>query len=778
MKDKVVLQIKVPKDNESGPIVAEQIFATLHAFSKEIVSFEIANIGRSIRFFVASSKKLTDLIESQIYAQYPDTEIEIVSDYAKKSKDEENAVMVELKMKNSDVYPIKRYSQFEDRLSKMAVDPISGITSSLVKLSDMSDQVWIQVITTPLSDKWKNIFLKCVKILDNGIFGHIESLEILYARAFITRKIWPKIAFFPLYFLFWIHGLFVNAKIGKKETSSLEELTSKSHDRESNIDAAIDKVVRPMFDVSIRILYLPKHKNEEIAKVKLTEIVGAFKQFNFPHLNGFEIGNFVYGEEALKIYESRDVKDGMALNNEELATIFHLPNMSVKTPTIYWVTSKKLEPPGNLPTEIDKSGDVTILGRTNFRGMSQKFGIKYEDRRRHLYIVGKTGMGKSVLMENMVISDIISGRGVGLIDPHGDLIENVLKRIPANRTNDIVLIDPSDRDYAVGFNMFEDGDESRRSQVCSGIIGIFKKLYAESWGPRLEHILRNTILALLEAGGMTMLGITRMLSDEKFREKVVLKIKDPVVKKFWIDEFGKMQERLRVEAISPIMNKVGQFLSTSVIRNIVGQTKSTVDFRFLMDKGKIVLINLSKGKVGEDSSALLGSMFVTKFQIDAMGRADMPEKDRKDFYLYVDEFQNFATDSFATILSEARKYKLNLTIANQYIAQIPEEVKDAVFGNVGSILAFQVGYEDGEYISQQFGEEILPRDLASLSKYNAYMRLLIDGMPSKTFSLSTLPPSGNIADDVHVQKVLRVSKERYAKKVDEVEEKIRKWTLN
>ncbi len=778
MKEKVVLQIKVPKDNESGPIVAEQIFATLHAFSKYAVSFEIANIGRSIRFFVTLPVKLVDLVESQIYAQYPDAEIEECSDYTLGIKNDENAVMVELKMKNSDVYPIKRYSQFEDRLSKMAVDPIAGITSSLVKLPDLNDQVWIQIVTVPLSDKWKNIFVKCVKILDNGVFGHIESLEILYANAFITRKIWPKIAFFPLYFVFWLHGLFVNARVGKKADSSLEELTSKSHDRESNIDAAIDKVVRPLFDVSIRILYLPKHKNEEIAKVKLTEIVGAFKQFNFPHLNGFEIGNFVHGAEAYKTYESRKVVDGMALNNEELATIFHLPNVSVKTPLIYWVTSKKLEPPADLPLEEANFRGVTVLGRTNFRGMIQNFGIKTEDRRRHMYIVGKTGMGKSMLMENMIVSDVIAGRGVALIDPHGDLVENILKRIPANRTNDVVLIDPSDKDYAVGFNMFENDDESKRSIVCSGIIGIFKKLYAESWGPRLEHILRNTVLALLEAGGMTMLGITRMLCDDNFREKIVLKIKDPVVKKFWIDEFGKMQEKLRVEATAPIMNKVGQFLSTSVIRNIVGQVKSTVDFRFLMDNGKIVLINLSKGKIGEDNSALLGSMFVTKFQIDAMGRADIPEKDRKDFYLYVDEFQNFATDSFATILSEARKYKLNLTIANQYIAQMPEEVKDAVFGNVGSVLAFQVGYEDGEYISQQFGEEVLPADLASLSKYNAYMRLLIEGMPSKTFSLSTLPPSGNISDDVRVQKLLKVSKERYAKIVSEVEEKIRKWSLN
>jgi len=386
-------------------------------------------------------------------------------------------------------------------------------------------------------------------------------------------------------------------------------------------------------------------------------------------------------------------------------------------------------------------------------------------------------MGKSTLLENMIYSDIMEGKGVGVVDPHGDLADTVLSFVPPSRTNDVLLIDPSDRDFPVAFNMLENVDPSMNSIVCSGLVGIFKKIYAESWGPRLEHILRNTILSLLEAQGATMLGITRILQDESFRKKVVAKITDPIVKSFWVNEFDKMQDKLRVEAISPILNKVGQFLSSPVIRNIVGQPKSSVDLRFAMDKGKIVIVNLSKGKIGEDNSSLLGSMIITKFQLDAMSRANQKEVDRKDFYLYVDEFQNFATDSFATILSEARKYKLNLTMANQYIAQMPEEVRDAVFGNVGTLVAMQVGFDDAEYISGQFGEEVLPPDLVGMNKFTAYLRLLIDNMPSKTFSMDTLPPpSGRVIDEERSMTIRKVTRERYSQKRSVVEEKIMKWS--
>ncbi|MBD3327735.1 type IV secretion system DNA-binding domain-containing protein [Candidatus Peregrinibacteria bacterium] len=546
------------------------------------------------------------------------------------------------------------------------------------------------------------------------------------------------------------------------------------------MQGAINKVSKLLYEANIRIVYIPKKKNKESAIVKLREIAGSFKQFNIPQINGLEIGRAFEGEKIISRYQNRTVRSPFLFSTEELATVYHLPNLTVTTPNIYWVRSKLLEPPGDLPTPSNtKEDDLTLIGRTNFRGSLQTFGIKTLDRRRHMYIIGKTGMGKSTLLENMIYSDIAAGKGVAVVDPHGDLADNVLNFIPSWRTNHVVIFDPSDREFPVAFNMLENVDPSLNSIISSGLVGIFKKIYAESWGPRLEHILRNTILSLLEYPGTTMLGIPRILQDKEFRKKVVRKITDPIVKSFWENEFEKMEPRQRVEAISPILNKVGQFLSSPIIRNILGQPKSAIDLRFAMDKKKIVIVNLSKGKIGEDNSSLLGAMMITKFQLDAMTRANIPEKDREDFYLYVDEFQNFATDSFATILSEARKYRLNLTMANQYIAQMKDEVKDAVFGNVGSILGFQVGYDDADYLSQQFGEEVLPPDMVSLSKYSAYTKLLIDGMPSKTFSLNTLPPP-ILDEDIEGRrdKVIKLARERYATDRAVVEDKIKRWSEN
>ncbi|MBP7898516.1 type IV secretion system DNA-binding domain-containing protein [Candidatus Gracilibacteria bacterium] len=473
------------------------------------------------------------------------------------------------------------------------------------------------------------------------------------------------------------------------------------------------------------------------------------------------------------------MKDPFVLNSEELATIWHLPNQLVQTPSIAWVRSRKLEPPSDLPTPktVDLS-DLTLLGKTDFRSNHQEFGVMSEDRRRHVYVIGKTGMGKSTLLENMIYTDILAGKGVGVIDPHGDLADRILDFIPSHRTNDVVIIDPSDREFPVAFNMLDNIDESLTSIVSSGLIGIFKKIYAESWGPRLEHILRNTILTLLDNQNATMLGITRMLQDKEFREKMIRKVEDPVVKNFWLHEFDKLSEKQRMDAISPILNKVGQFLSSSIVRNIVGQPKSEIDLRYAMDHQRIIIVKLPKGTIGEDNSALLGSMIITKFQLDAMSRANIPERDRVDFYLYVDEFQNFATDAFATILSEARKYKLNLTIANQYIAQMPETVRDAVFGNVGTVVSFQLGFDDAQLISSQFGEEVMPPDLVSLNRYTAYTKLLIDGMPSKTFSMLSLPPVDVDPDPSRREKIIKIARERFTQPREVVEDKIRRWSAN
>ena len=421
--------------------------------------------------------------------------------------------------------------------------------------------------------------------------------------------------------------------------------------------------------------------------------------------------------------------------------------------------------------------DIVLFAETNYRNIRKKFGIKTNDRRRHMYLIGKTGTGKTTAMENMALQDIQAGRGVAFIDPHGESVEKILNFIPPNRINDTVYFNPADAEYPFAFNVLERVGPSHRHLVASGLVGVFKKIWADSWGPRLEYVLRNTILALLEYPGSTLLGIMRILVNKEFRKKVVARLTDPVVKSFWVDEYPRYPERLRAEAIAPIQNKVGQFLSTSLIRNIVGQVRSKINLREIMDEKKILIMNLSKGRIGEDASALLGAMMITKIQMAAMSRVDIPEDERKDFYLYVDEFQNFATESFADILSEARKYRLNLIIGHQYVGQLTldsPKVRDAVFGNVGTMLSFRVGAEDAEFLAKEFYPRFDENDLVDLDQYNIYVKLMIDGITSEPFSAVTLPPISkpqNCGD-----KIIKISRERYAEPKKIVEEKIARWT--
>jgi CxxC-x17-CxxC domain-containing protein len=419
--------------------------------------------------------------------------------------------------------------------------------------------------------------------------------------------------------------------------------------------------------------------------------------------------------------------------------------------------------------------EINFFAKTNFRNQECVFGIKTDDRRRHMYVIGKTGMGKTNLLENMAVQDIRNGKGVCYIDPHGDTAEKLIKAIPADRISDVIYLNPADQNFPLAFNVMEAVDPEYRHLVASGLIGVFKKIWADSWGPRLEYILRNAILALLEYPGSTLLGVTRILVDKKYREKVIEKVTDPVVKQFWVDEFSKWNERVLQEVISPIQNKVGQFLSSSLIRNIVGQTQSSFDIRSVMDSQKILILNLSKGRIGEDNSALLGAMMITKIQLAAMGRVDIPEDDRKDFYLYVDEFQNFATESFANILSEARKYRLDLILANQYITQIDERVRDAIFGNAGTIIAFRVGATDAEFLEKEFAPVFVQNDLVNLPKYQVYLKLMIDGIAGDAFSATTLPPT--YIDDTaeNEEKIITYSREHYASSKAEVEDKISRW---
>ena len=420
--------------------------------------------------------------------------------------------------------------------------------------------------------------------------------------------------------------------------------------------------------------------------------------------------------------------------------------------------------------------DKVLFGEVNFRNQRARFGIKQGDRDRHMYVIGKTGMGKTEILKNMVIQDIQAGRGVAFIDPHGDTAEDLPNFIPRERLKDTIIFDPSDLDFPIAFNVMEQVDTRFRHLVASGLLGVFKKVFGvEVFSARMEYILNNTILALLEFPGATILGINRMLAEKQYREAVVEKISDPLVKAFWTQEFAKYTDRLASEATASVQNKVGQFTSSSLIRNILGQEKSKLDVRKIMDEKKILIMNLSRGKIGEDVSRLLGAMMITKIQLAAMSRADILEKERTPFYLYVDEFQHFATDSFANILSEARKFALNLTIAHQYITQMEETVRDAVFGNVGTIVSFRVGAEDAEVLEKEFAPVFTANDLVNLAKWQIYLKLMIDGVASSAFSANTLPPWPG-PEISYKDEIIKYSRETYARPREEVEKKINEWS--
>ncbi|MDD5626526.1 MAG: type IV secretion system DNA-binding domain-containing protein [Patescibacteria group bacterium] len=427
---------------------------------------------------------------------------------------------------------------------------------------------------------------------------------------------------------------------------------------------------------------------------------------------------------------------------------------------------------------MSQDNEIVPFAKTNYRGQERKFGIRVDDRRRHIYVIGKTGMGKTTLLENMAIADIQGGRGLAIVDPHGQFADKMLDFVPPQRINDVIYFNPADYDYPIAFNIFERVEPHYKHLIADGLVGVFKKIWADSWGPRLEYILRNAILALLDYPSSTLLGVTRILVDKEYRRKVVQKIQDPVVRSFWVNEYANYSENFRNEAISPIQNKVGQFLSSSLIRNIIGQPQSSINIRDVMDHGKILLMNIAKGKVGEENSALLGAMMITKIQLAAMSRADIPEEERHDFYLYIDEFQNFSTDSFANILSEARKYRLNLIMAHQYITQMEEKVRDAVFGNVGTIICFRVGAMDAEFLEPEFQPVFTQLDLVNLTKFEIYLKLMIDGVASDAFSAMTLPPIEKEAPKYPEarEKITRISRERYATPRAVVEEKINRWS--
>ena len=521
-----------------------------------------------------------------------------------------------------------------------------------------------------------------------------------------------------------------------------------------------DKISYPGFKVSIRLA--------SNTKKTLTELYSSFGVFTKASGNSFSTKkNFL---SNIKTQNSRLFKrlvsENQILNIAELATIWHLPSEKIKTPTITWGTSVLSEPPENLPSAIgvteEEKKEINFFAHTVFKNKDTIFGIKDKDRRRHVWTIGKTGTGKSTLIANMAVDDLKKDKGIAVIDPHGDLSETLLNYIPRHRINDVIYFNPADKDFPINLNPLEVTNREEAELVTSGLMAIFTKIWPDVWSARMEYILRNSFLTMAQIENSTLEDVLKLISVKSYREKVEEKLEDKSLQHFWKEEFDKMPDRLQKEAIAPIQNKVGQFVTSPLVRRVIGSPKSSISIEDLMDKGKILLANLSQGRLGEDNAALLGATLITKIQIAAMRRVDVEEEKRKDFYLYVDEFQNFATSSFIKILSEARKYRLNLMLANQYMAQIPENVQKAILGNAGTIISFAIGASDAQILNKEYAEVFSENDLVNLSNFQIATKMTIDGQSTRPFLAQTLPLPKSV--NKNREKVIKVSRERWTKK--------------
>jgi hypothetical protein len=707
----VVLLLQVPRTNDKKELAAEQMFASLHGLLtmpsgkllkntiRERLSFEIAVLDKRIGFYVWVPQYLKGFVEEQIYAQYPTVQISTIPDYTMSTEKQFATTLVtELKLTTHDALPIKTFQSFE-------VDPLAAITATLAKFGD-DEEAWVQMIIKPAESNWHRRSERYTAGL-KGKAGSSATTGLLGA-------------------------LWAPPQTAKSESAKITEYDQL---RASGAETKSQKLA---FETQVRIVYRGNERKDS-AKLRLQSIVASYKQFNTTYLSGFEAKKLVEDPFIVAHYRSRAFnRAGYMLNIEEVATLYHLPHTTVETPYILWASAQTAEPPANLPiVGSEFRGDISPVAATNFRGHNTMFGLPRSDRGRHLYIIGQTGVGKSGLLELLTISDIYSPFGFAVIDPHGDYAQNVMQRIPAERANDVIYFNPADTEFPVAFNPMEVLDPKLKTHTVSELIGVLKRMF-ESWGPRLEYILRYCLLALLDYPEATMLDITRLLTDKKFRNEVLQYLTDPVVRNFWTVEFASWNDKFQAEAVAPVLNKVGAFTANPLVRNIIGQPKSSFNIRQIMDQHKILIVNLSRGLVGEDNAALLGALLVTKIQLGAMSRADVPASQRTPFYLYVDEFQNFATDSFATILSEARKYGLNLTVANQYIAQMSQEVKDAVFGNVGSIVAFRMGADDARSMMRYFEPKFEEYDLVHMHNRHFVVSMTIEGEKVPAFSAISL----------------------------------------
>ena len=704
------LVIKVPRNNE---YTVEQTYSLLANLSlgksgflpwskKETYSFEIVCFNQTIYFVVGVPESKVDFFQAHLAAQFKDVVIE------KKDSSIESEIGVNEKdwnfaqfvLSGNECFPIKTTDKFEQ------TDPLASVLATMSKVSSPEDFSLFQIVLENAGSDWQKT---CSWLADSG-------------------------------------------------GGRTEEGNYKPHPQKQLIDA---KVAHEGYKAYIRILA----NNES----DLNSLIGSFGIFSDPTSNSLKskAPGFVKRGALLRSILNREAEGiGQILNLQEIASLWHLPSGEIKLRNIAWGREIFHEPPEDLPVAEELSAeekrDVYFFAKTVYKNKEQVFGIKSKDRDRHIYVIGKTGTGKSTTIANLAIESIRKGEGIAIVDPHGDLSQIILDFIPNSRVNDVCYFNPADPEFYYPLNPLEVRNPEQRELVASGIISIFKKLYAHSWGPRLEYILRNVILTLTAIENTTLADVTKILTDQKYRQSMVAKIDDEVMINFWKNEFEKMDDRLKMEAISPILNKVGQFVSSPLIRRVVSAPKSKIDIENIMNEGKILICDLSQGKIGEDNSALLGAMIITQIQLAAMNRVFVAEEERRPFTLFVDEFQNFATDAFVKILSEARKYKLNLVVANQYMSQLDKSIQGAILGNVGTLISFAVGADDSQILEKEFGREFESDDLVSLEKFQIILKESIDWQISRPFYANTLPlPTQK---NQNTEKILKISRERYGKR--------------
>ena len=726
------LEVQLTKDNEIKVDAAEQMFASFAGLKKsgfftfleieDVLGFEIVGRKGEIRFYVSAPNRLIDLVEKTIYSFYPQASIRKV--------DEPNIFTPEgkvsygcLAQKNKKFFPLKTYRE-------LPTDSLSSTMSALTKMGDGEGAI-IQILMRPATSKWKSL-----------------------GKSFVSNS--------------------------KKQESNPEKASFRTdHKMLEKID---EKITRPCYEVMIR--YVVCSPSKESADMHIRNIKTAFAQFNSdqnsltsPKLvwKGGFMTNFIYKffpmVELLPFGRLTSI-----LSTEELASLYHFPNKTVETPHIVWLKAKTAPVNSEVPSE-----GGTFMGNAMYRGMRRPVHLLLKDRMRHAYIIGRTGTGKSELLVEMIKQDIQAGYGVCVIDPHGDLIEDALRFIPPQRAEDVILFDPSDTERPIGLNLLESQTEEQKHFITGAIINLMYKLYDPQRtgiiGPRFEHAVRNAMLTIMCEPGATFIEIVRVMTDQKYVQELLPKVQDPIIRRYWTDQIAQTSDFHKSEVLDYIVSKFGRFVTNKMMRNIIGQSRSAFDFRKVMDDGKILLINLSKGKVGEENSTFLGLLIVPKILAAAMSRVDTPIEKRREFFLYVDEFQNFATPDFATILSEARKYKLALTVANQFIGQMDEEVKNAVFGNVGTMMVLRTGVTDASFLQREFQPVFNENDIINQERFHAYMKTIVDNEPVAPFSVDlTKDYAKHMAEkeagEKVAQAIIQLSRLKYGKPVDIVEAEI------